>query len=229
MGIISGVVGGAIQGIGSIFNAAAERRNSQKMADKSINAQKEAASLAYQRDVEMWNKSNSYNSPESQMERLTQAGLNPNLAYGSSSVAGNTSTQTPNYQHVSPNYGGVKAFQLPNMLAMLSQFQDIKMKSQQTDNLAEQKKVISSNAVMAKMREIAEGTLTKSQYGEVRVPVVRELKRTQLEAAREDLRKQQVENARKYKDFQNYEALKITENRAFNAILQSILKGIGGR
>ena len=45
----------------------------------------------------------------------------------------------------------------------------------------------------------------------------------------EDLRKQQVENATKYKDFENYEALKITENKAFNAILQSILKVLGGR
>ena len=225
----SGLIGGAVQGITSIFNSGAERRNSLKMADKSINAQKEAAALAYQRDVEMWDKNNLYNSPQAQRERLEQAGLNPNLAYGSGSVAGNTSTQIPKYQHVSPDYGGVKAFQLPNMLAMLSQFQDIKMKSQQTDNLAEQKKVISSNAVMAKLKEVAESTYVDSSYSDLDVPLLRELKRTQLDAAREDLRKQQVENATKYKDFENYEALKITENRAFNAILQAILKGIGGR
>lgn len=227
--MVGGLIGGAVQGITSIFNSGAERRNSLKMADKSINAQKEAASLAYQRDVEMWDKNNLYNSPQAQRERLEQAGLNPNLAYGSGSVAGNTSTQIPKYQHVSPDYGGVKAFQLPNMLAMLSQFQDIKMKSQQTDNLAEQKKVISSNAVMAKLKEVAESTYVDSSYSDLDVPLVRELKRTQLDAAREDLRKQQVENATKYRDFENYEALKITENKAFNAILQAILKVLGGR
>lgn len=227
--MVGGLIGGAVQGIASIFNSGAERRNSLKMADKSINAQKEAASLAYQRDVEMWDKNNLYNSPQAQRERLEQAGLNPNLAYGSGSVAGNTSTQIPKYQHVSPDYGGVKAFQLPNMLAMLSQFQDIKMKSQQTDNLAEQKKVISSNAVMAKLKEVAESTYVDSIYSDLDVPLVRELKRTQLDAAREDLRKQQVENATKYRDFENYEALKITENKAFNAILQAILKVLGGR
>lgn len=227
--MVGGLIGGAVQGIASIFNSGAERRNSLKMADKSINAQKEAASLAYQRDVEMWDKNNLYNSPQAQRERLEQAGLNPNLAYGSGSVAGNTSTQIPKYQHVSPDYGGVKAFQLPNMLAMLSQFQDIKMKSQQTDNLAEQKKVISSNAVMAKLKEVAESTYVDSNYSDLDVPLVRELKRTQLDAAREDLRKQQVENATKYRDFENYEALKITENKAFNAILQAILKVLGGR
>ena len=59
------------------------------------------------------------------------------------------------------------------MLAMLSQFQDIKMKSQQTDNLAEQKKVISSNAVMAKLKEVAESTYVDSSYSDLDVPLLR--------------------------------------------------------
>ena len=46
----------------------------------------------------MWNKQNAYNNPEAQMGRLKDAGLNPNLVYGSGSVAGNTSSQLPKYQ-----------------------------------------------------------------------------------------------------------------------------------
>lgn len=33
-----------------------------------------------------WNRQNEYNSPEAQMKRLTSAGLNPNLVYGSGSA-----------------------------------------------------------------------------------------------------------------------------------------------
>lgn len=39
-----------------------------------------------------WSLANDYNSPVSQMERLKVAGLNPNLVYGSGSVAGNTTS-----------------------------------------------------------------------------------------------------------------------------------------
>ena len=45
--------------------------------------------LADRKNVEFWRMQNQYNHPTAQMERLRQAGLNPNLIYGSS-VAGAT-------------------------------------------------------------------------------------------------------------------------------------------
>ena len=39
------------------------------------------AATAYQRSIDMWNMNNAYNDPSAQMERLKQAGLNPNLVY----------------------------------------------------------------------------------------------------------------------------------------------------
>lgn len=45
----------------------------------------------WNRDLAMWNMTNAYNSPTQQMQRLKEAGLNPNLVYGSGSVVGNTS------------------------------------------------------------------------------------------------------------------------------------------
>lgn len=41
--------------------------------------------------MQAWQIANDYNHPIKQMERLKAAGLNPNLVYGSGSVAGNTS------------------------------------------------------------------------------------------------------------------------------------------
>lgn len=42
--------------------------------------------------MQSWQLANDYNHPIQQMERLKAAGLNPNLVYGSGSVAGNTTS-----------------------------------------------------------------------------------------------------------------------------------------
>lgn len=41
-------------------------------------------------DERMWNQANAYNTPLQQMQRLRDAGLNPNLIYGSGSATGGT-------------------------------------------------------------------------------------------------------------------------------------------
>lgn len=67
MGIISSFINAATNvGLTSMTNAANEQ----------------AATVAYNRGIEQWNRENAYNSPTAQMERLKQAGLNPNLVYG---------------------------------------------------------------------------------------------------------------------------------------------------
>ena len=68
-------VPGLIQGLGSlgaslIGNSGAKRRQN----------------LANQQNVDFWNMQNKYNTPKAQMGRLTDAGLNPNLIYGSGSA-----------------------------------------------------------------------------------------------------------------------------------------------
>lgn len=43
----------------------------------------EAADVAWQRQLDMWNMTNAYNDPSAMMQRLRNAGLNPDLAMGS--------------------------------------------------------------------------------------------------------------------------------------------------
>lgn len=62
---------------------------------QQINAQKELARYQFDLNREQWAAENDYNSPLAQVTRLKSAGLNPNLVYGSGSVAGNTTTQGP--------------------------------------------------------------------------------------------------------------------------------------
>lgn len=85
-------------------NINAQERVSRENTDKTIAANKAAAELAYQRDMAQWDRSNAYNSPGEQMKRLKMAGLNPMLAYGSGSVAGNSSGQSPTMSTPEQNY-----------------------------------------------------------------------------------------------------------------------------
>lgn len=69
-----------------------EARNAEKF-------EKEENELAFEREKEMWNMQNEYNSPLEQMKRFESAGLNPNLIYGQG-TSGNA-TSAPSYNATS--------------------------------------------------------------------------------------------------------------------------------
>lgn len=100
--------------------------------DKTIAAQKELAEYSYSKDLEMWERANAYNSPEAQMARLKEAGLNPNLVYGSGQVAGNTAGQLPRYQAPNVQYNYKAPMDLGRLLGL---YQDVQMKGAQIANI----------------------------------------------------------------------------------------------
>lgn len=66
----------------------------------------------------MWSMANDYNHPVNQMARLKQAGLNPNLVYGSGSVTHQATTpQLPKQESLAPDFMGafVQFQQLKNL------------------------------------------------------------------------------------------------------------------
>lgn len=79
------VIGGVVS---SIFGS-----NSQKSTNE---ANMELAKYQYEKNLEMWNRNNEYNTPEQQRKRMEAAGFNPNLVYGHGSVV-NTSSSVPQY------------------------------------------------------------------------------------------------------------------------------------
>lgn len=56
------------------------------------------AEYTFNKNIEMWRMQNEYNSPQAQMQRLKEAGLNPHLMYGKGTV-GNAQTMP---QYVAP-------------------------------------------------------------------------------------------------------------------------------
>lgn len=87
VGPIISTAGGLLGNIGS-----------KKRAKRQHKYNKELAKYTFDKNLEMWMKNNQYNTPTEQMKRLKTAGLNPNLVYGTGTVAGNTSGQIPKYQ-----------------------------------------------------------------------------------------------------------------------------------
>ena len=117
-------------------NSLLNRQTANLNTKRTLRAQRELAEYGYAKDLEMWNKANEYNSPAAQMQRLKDANLNPNLVYGSGSVAGNTSTQTPKYQQYNREYKQMPV-QIPDITEVLGKYQDFKMRQAQTDAVQE--------------------------------------------------------------------------------------------
>lgn len=69
---MSGLLGDVFQGFGSGLGGS--------IIDTAGNYL--LAQDAWNKSVEMWDKTNAYNSPKAQMARFKEAGLNPNLIYG---------------------------------------------------------------------------------------------------------------------------------------------------
>ena len=136
LGLAAGIVGGA----GLLGSALGSHSQS-----KTNRAQKELAELEFQRNKEMWNLQNKYNHPIEQMSRLKQAGLNPNLVYGSGAV-GNTTSNAPNYK--AP---GLKAY-----TGYGDDFRNSAFNAFQAENLSEQNKNIQvQNGLIEAQKELS--------------------------------------------------------------------------
>lgn len=83
------IAAAGIQSLGNYVGAVAANR-------KQFKYQKEAMALQQGYNKDLWDYQNAYNTPQAQMERLTAAGLNPHLIYGSGSAgAGNAGPIAP--------------------------------------------------------------------------------------------------------------------------------------
>lgn len=133
--------GGDPYGIGALITAGAmlydshqNRKVSRENTDKTIAAQKSESELAYQRELQMWEKQNLYNSPEAQMQRFMAAGLNPHLIYGGGSSSAGNATSFPQYhpadiqyRYAAPKYGEAFASILPTLMSVGSWMQNMRM------------------------------------------------------------------------------------------------------
>lgn len=144
---------GLIGAIGGIAQSIIDSRTQKRNVDMTNQANMNLAQYQYNKDLEMWNRANEYNSPSAQMARFQQAGLNPNLIYGGSvsGAAGNTATSLPKFQAPQISYD----YKSPvNLLMSLNSFQDFSLKQAQIKNTQEQYWNIHSQSIFNRAKAI---------------------------------------------------------------------------
>lgn len=93
--VIGGIGGAAISAIGSFFGNRSNRKQSAEAFNRESKFAREER-LAQQAWIEqMYEKNNSYNSPAAQMQRLKDAGLNPDLMYSRGDVGNAIAPEAP--------------------------------------------------------------------------------------------------------------------------------------
>lgn len=173
------IIAGGSSLLDSIMNQIFAKRNT----DRTIRANKQLANYQYQQDlkmanaanqfnIDMWNRQNVYNSPAEQMKRLQQAGLNPNLVYGSGNVGGNVTSGPPRsevakYQKPTVKYN----YQPPQTAPAIQSYFDARVKQAQTNNL-------NATTLLTDAKTVNEATRTKGIFTDNEV---KELKRRMLE------------------------------------------------
>lgn len=120
---LDNVFGGYAQGLGSDVEDIAGKVWKEFSGEA---AQERLMKLQNQYNVENWKMQNEYNTPAAQMLRYAEAGLNPNLIYGQSNMAGSVGTVS---------HGAVKSGMdaVGTILSLVTGMQDLKnMKAQQS-------------------------------------------------------------------------------------------------
>lgn len=124
---IGGPLSAGIGAVGNLVSQLIGNRQEKRNQERQHEYNRELSETQYQRDLEMWNKANEYNSPLEQMDRLKKAGLNPNLVYGNGATA-TSSAQLPKYQSIGQSVSRMPPVDIPGMIGM---FQDIQLKNAQ--------------------------------------------------------------------------------------------------
>lgn len=141
-------------------------------------------------DREFWNMQNEYNSPQAQMKRLQEAGLNPNLVYGNSpsGAAGHAERlTTPDMDNAAHKW-----IDPQGVVSTLGGYADWSVKQAQTDNLKANTQVAQENAILTAQRSYGEGI--RNARNRFDLNLAEELRNTSLDAAKEQLRKLKIDN-----------------------------------
>lgn len=129
-----------------------------------------------------WHMQNAYNSPEAQMQRLKEAGLNPHLVYGTGAVANNaTAPRNAEIQHVQMEPPRV------NPGSMIAQMYDTQVQQAQIDNMKVQKTVMEQEAILKSIQAL--NTLANTDKTKEETTNITMLRSTTLEAARKNIEK----------------------------------------
>lgn len=138
--LAAAIMGGSALGGGVIdaFATGAMNKKSRAWHTQMYERQKHD-SLAF------WNMQNEYNSPAAQMQRFTEAGLNPNLIYGQQNTGGSIDVPAPGSpQFETPQVGRAVG---SGVATAINAMYDLEAKQANIDNLHVQNDILKQEAI----------------------------------------------------------------------------------
>lgn len=139
---------------------------------------------ANKKNLEFWGMQNEYNHPSSQMARLREANLNPNLIYGTS---GNQSVG--NAEAIAPSKAS--PHEQRDWMQHLNAFAQGKNIGAQTDNLREQNTVLQQEATLKALQ--ASESESRTAMNKFDLGLKSELRTNSLEFANENVRRMRAD------------------------------------
>lgn len=138
------IVGG-VQTITDLIQGRSNQKKQEKQNQLDWEHTKELYQMQRNDAVTDWEKNNAYNSPEQQMNRLRQAGLNPHLVYGKG--AENTAVMTRS-SSVTPVKQETPKLDISGISNGITRYQQVKMQQVQTDNINALTAVAKEDAIL---------------------------------------------------------------------------------
>jgi len=177
-----------IAGAATLGGAGINAWSTGRMNRKSMQFSREMYNRQYTDNLNLWNMQNEYNSPEAQMQRFTDAGLNPALIYGQQNTAGPmTSPDIQKPEFNAPQYGDMLS---GGVLTTIDQLYNLEMKQAQTDNLKLQADVIRQEAILKSANTLDVDASWRRKVFDLGVES--ELRQTSVDARKEGLRQLKV-------------------------------------
>lgn len=162
----------------------------------------------------MWHQANAYNHPVEQMKRLKEAGLNPNLIYGSSAGgATGMAPPVPKHERVTPD------IRIGADLGLA----DIMVKKAQTDNLKKQSGLISAQTVHENIKAL--DNLNRLPIGKAQGKIAGDMAKSQLSALQLKVKRDEQQlimdelNAEKMSATQKYQIQRIIDEAAMAGVM----------
>lgn len=141
---VPGIISTLAPAIGGVLNSLSAR----SADNRSMNFSREMYDRTKNDNIAFWQMQNDYNSPQSQMQRFQDAGLNPNLIYGQGNSGNAGQVQTPDLQ--APQFSSREwgnAVEKGGAGALNAMY-DLKIKQATANNLKEQNNVLLEEAAL---------------------------------------------------------------------------------
>ena len=133
--------------LGNAFQFGSDQHFANQQSDWNFQNQQ----LQNQFNLDMWHRANEYNSPQAQMARFAEAGLNPHLIYGKGTPGNTQPTKSADIKPYT-RAEGVNVTEGLNAFGDFVQFKNIQA---QTDNTKAGTRVLEEKAILQQLDQVS--------------------------------------------------------------------------